>query len=281
MKHRIPLHGISAYPQFSPAVHMYMCAPVTRIVEASRSVTLVLLCSNAQIHRTLKHRFPHKRDVRQNCCSGTDRNKGVQSRPSLMHELRRHAPALPSNGTSQQERFLAFENTPAESHDDDHDHHRHPINDSNVHKVLAWVFTRVGLLQLAAQLRGKTWNAITIAGLMAVALLTAWAGGTQAVSAHIYQQISTAATASIYLLAGIPELVDLCFDLTAGHIDTHVLTTLAVFGTLAIGGALEVTFIAASCLVTMPAHRHNRQEQLNHASTAPLMATRVSVKQSD
>lgn len=137
---------------------------------------------------------------------------------------------------------MAFENTPTELEDDDHDHHHEvPINDSTVHKILAWVFTRLGLLQLAGKLRGKTWSAITIACLMAVALLTAWAGGTQAMSAHVCRQISTAATASIYFVAGIPEVIDLAFDLTAGHIDTHVLMTLAVFGTLAIGGALEVT----------------------------------------
>ncbi|KAL3159617.1 putative cadmium/zinc-transporting ATPase hma1, chloroplastic [Trebouxia sp. C0009 RCD-2024] len=211
----------------------------TRFGETSGPVSLVHLCSSSQKQTTSKHRVLHQRSVRQNCYSGADRNKGVQIQPSLTHELRRHAPALPSNGTSQQERFLAFENTPAELHDDDHDHHRHPDNDSTVHKVLAWIFTRVGLLPLAAQLRGKAWNAITIAGLMAVALLTAWAGGTQAASAHVCRQISTAATAAIYFLAGIPELIDLCFDLTAGHIDTHVLMTLAVFGTLAIGGALE------------------------------------------
>jgi hypothetical protein len=34
--------------------------------------------------------------------------------------------------------------------------------------------------------------------------------------------------------------VDLTFDLASLHIDTHVLMTLAVLGTLAIGGALEV-----------------------------------------
>ena len=76
---------------------------------------------------------------------------------------------------------------------------------------------------------------------MSLALLTAWLGGAQVTQAILFQQISTVSTASIYVLAGIPELVDLCFDLTAGHIDTHVLMTLAVFGTLAIGGALEVT----------------------------------------
>ena len=224
--------------------HMRM--PRTRLTGPSRPVHLNPLPSNANGRYAQKQQFSQQRHFRQHCCSGRDRGKGQQVSSSLTHEHSSHTHASAVNGKSQQERLLAFENTPAGLVDDeDHHHHGLEINDSTVHKVLACILSRFGLLQLAAQLRGKVWTAITIASLMAVALLTAWAGGTQAVSAQICSQISTAATASIYLLAGIPELVDLCFDLTAGHIDTHVLMTLAVFGTLAIGGALEVTFVAA------------------------------------
>ena len=178
------------------------------------------------------------------CCSGKDWTKSAQLQASLTREHGSDASTPSSNGAIQQERLLSFEKTPAALEEDDHDHEL-PINDSTVHKILAWIFSSVGLLQLAAQLRGKTWNAITISCLMAVALLAAWAGGTQIVHAQVFKQLSTAATAVIYLLAGVPELVDLCFDLTAGHIDTHVLMTLAVFGTLAVGGALEVMISAA------------------------------------
>ena len=158
---------------------------------------------------------------------------------SLTHAHSSHATPVPPPEVSQHEHTLAFD---AHNHLDHEDHdHEAPITDSAVHKILAWVFSTVGLLQIASQLRGRTWNAIAIACLMFLALLTAWLGGAQVTQATLFQQISTVSTASIYLLAGIPELVDLCFDLTAGHIDTHVLMTLAVFGTLAIGGALEVT----------------------------------------
>lgn len=181
--------------------------------------------------------------ARQSCCSGNDRNNNSELQASWTHELK-HASTSSSNGAVQQERRLSWENIPTEVEEDEHDHEA-PINDSTVHKILSWVFSRVGLLQLAAQLRGKAWNAITIACLMAVALLAAWAGGMQIAQAQVCSQLSAAATAIIYLLAGIPELVDLCFNLTAGHIDTHVLMTLAVFGTLAVGGALEVIMSAA------------------------------------
>ena len=75
---------------------------------------------------------------------------------------------------------------------------------------------------------------------MGTALLSTWLGGYTNFPQQALLQLSSAATAVIYVFGGIPELVDLCFDITAGHIDTHVLMTLAVFGTLAIGGALEV-----------------------------------------
>lgn len=225
---------------FPRSRHMRM--PRTRLAGPSRRVHLVPLRLNANARYVQTHRFSQQRKFRQHCCSGRDRSKGQQISSSLTHEHNSHAHASAADSKSQQERLLAFEHTPAGLDDDEGHHHDLDINDSTVHQILAWIFSRFGLLQLAAQLRGKVWSAITIACLMAVALLTAWAGGTQAVLAPICSQISTAATAAIYLLAGIPELVDLCFDLTAGHIDTHVLMTLAVFGTLAIGGALEVMF---------------------------------------
>ena len=231
--------------------------PRTWLAGPSRAVILGPLQLNAQLQRTLTYEVSRQRNARQSCRSGTGRHKDLQVLSSLTHEHSSHASTAPSKQTSQREGLLAFENTSAKLEDDD-DHHELEINDSTVHQVLAWMFSRVGLIQLAAQLRGKAWNAITIACLMAVALLTAWAGGTQAVSAQVCHRISTAATASIYLLAGIPELVDLCFDLTAGHIDTHVLMTLAVFGTLAIGGALEVSHCSHLC----DDHTYSRRQQL-------------------
>ncbi|KAK9862975.1 hypothetical protein WJX84_001614 [Apatococcus fuscideae] len=78
---------------------------------------------------------------------------------------------------------------------------------------------------------------------MGLAALAAWqvgaTGGAQVLPVHVARALCSALIASIYVMAGIPELVDLAFNVTAGQIDTHVLMTLAVFGTLAIGSALE------------------------------------------
>lgn len=139
------------------------------------------------------------------------------------------------------------------SQTDHHGHHEHehgaPITNSRVHQILEWLFSRLGLLQLAAYLRDKTWNAILISALMFIALMCSWLGGYSTFHQQAVQRLSSAATAAIYAFGGIHELVDLCFDITAGHIDTHVLMTLAVFGTLAIGGALEVPNTAVLSLL--------------------------------
>lgn len=219
----LPPCRVSAIPQYRIALLRGTATPRTNIAlqkASSRRARFLLL-------RQVVSRPP-------------PREKGpLICQASLTHAQASHANPVPPPGVSQQEHTLAFD---AHNHLDHEDHdHEAPINGSAVHKILAWVFSTVGLLQIASQLRGRTWNAITIACLMSLALLTAWLGGAQVTQAILFQQISTVSTASIYVLAGIPELVDLCFDLTAGHIDTHVLMTLAVFGTLAIGGALEVT----------------------------------------
>ncbi|KAK9839980.1 hypothetical protein WJX74_001427 [Apatococcus lobatus] len=102
---------------------------------------------------------------------------------------------------------------------------------------------RTGLLQAADHLRDNTAVSAAISIFMGLAALAAWqvgaTGGAQVLPVHVAKTLCSALIASIYVMAGIPELVDLAFNLTAGHIDTHVLMTLAVFGTLAIGSALE------------------------------------------
>ena len=40
--------------------------------------------------------------------------------------------------------------------------------------------------------------------------------------------------------------MELCYDVASGHVDTHVLMTLAVLGTIAMGPASEVSPL--SCL---------------------------------
>lgn len=52
--------------------------------------------------------------------------------------------------------------------------------------------------------------------------------------------LRAACIGGIFFLAGLPEVVELILNVAVGHVDTHVLMTLACFGTLAIGSGLEV-----------------------------------------
>ena len=51
--------------------------------------------------------------------------------------------------------------------------------------------------------------------------------------------IETAATAAVYALAGTSEFVDVSYELAVGNVNIHVLTTLAVAGTVLLGCAIE------------------------------------------
>ena len=54
------------------------------------------------------------------------------------------------------------------------------------------------------------------------------------------ERISSLAVGGVYLLAGVPETVELCLNVAGGLVDTHVLMTLAALGLLALGQASEV-----------------------------------------
>ncbi len=106
--------------------------------------------------------------------------------------------------------------------------------------MLRATFRALGLLQLTEALHERLWVAVTISVMMASALACnglASAGWLQAALAH---RLANAGAAGVYLLGGVPAAVELCFNLTDAQINTHVLMTLAVFGTLAIGGLVEV-----------------------------------------
>ena len=57
---------------------------------------------------------------------------------------------------------------------------------------------------------------------------------------HLALRVGRVAVGAIYLLAGVPETVELCLSMAGGVVDTHVLMTLAALGLLALGQAPEV-----------------------------------------
>ena len=55
------------------------------------------------------------------------------------------------------------------------------------------------------------------------------------------ERIASLAVGGVYVLAGVPETVELCLNVAGGLVDTHVLMTLAALGLLALGQASEVS----------------------------------------
>jgi hypothetical protein len=113
-----------------------------------------------------------------------------------------------------------------------------------VHRLLGAVYDATRLSAAAAWLESSLAATIGKVALLVLAAAAAgWAGSTWAPSAAAAaagRAVSTAATAGVYLLAGLPAAVDLSYDVAAGRVDTHVLMNLAVLGTLVTGHALEV-----------------------------------------
>ncbi|KAK9804935.1 hypothetical protein WJX73_000710 [Symbiochloris irregularis] len=121
-----------------------------------------------------------------------------------------------------------------------------PYDERNpLHRALLLFLRPTGLLQLFDLLDDQLWVAAV------VFTLGCAAGAAQALAAlqrigfeHAYR-IAVAATWVTYTLSGLPMLVELLFSLTAGHVDTHVLMSLAVLGTLSMGHAGEGALLLA------------------------------------
>lgn len=159
----------------------------------------------------------------------------------------------------------------------DHSHtHGGQSGPSNrVHSVLEWIFKRTGLFQLANVLRENTKGSIAISLLFAVAVLANWQAGSAWLSAQLGQRVCQACLLAVYVIAGIPAAVDLTFDLASLHIDTHVLMTLAVGGTLAIGGTIE-----GALLLVLFQVAHSVEHKLTERATGDLKSLFDSVPDS-
>lgn len=122
-----------------------------------------------------------------------------------------------------------------------HDHGGRPIPGNPVHNILKAVYDGLRLTPLAAWLDSSMFSSIAKIIMFAVAALASWASGRSPLptDAAFLHQVSVAATAVVFFFAGIPAALQLSYDVTAGHIDTHVLMNLAVVGTLVTGYPLE------------------------------------------
>ena len=112
--------------------------------------------------------------------------------------------------------------------------------DAATPRKLSFGHRHTGLLKIAELLRESVYGSAAITVLFAVAAVCNWQAGSAWLAQRVADRLRDAAVVAIYVLAGVPAAVDLTYDLASLHVDTHVLMTLAVIGTLLIGGALEV-----------------------------------------
>ena len=157
----------------------------------------------------------------------------------------------------------------AHAHSHSHEHHDHPSGDGSfdeeafvseagigvsccnsqttrcasrgpnlAERALTWFYRATRLGWIADTLRGN-------ATLCAVSWFFLVVGGVAHVCRHFGADSAAAATveatamAAVYALSGTSQFVDVSYEVAVGNISIHVLTTLAVVGTVVLGCALE------------------------------------------
>ena len=110
---------------------------------------------------------------------------------------------------------------------------------NGIERALTAFYRATGVGWIADKLKGNvavcavSWFFLIVGG---VAHLCRHMGMESAVTAV---SIETAATVAVYALAGTSEFVDVSYELAVGNVNIHVLTTLAVAGTVLLGCAIE------------------------------------------
>ena len=144
--------------------------------------------------------------------------------------------------------------------------------DANViEKILTAFYRATGIGKISDYLRGNAsvcllaWGFLLIAGVAhglthVNALATNFTG-----MASSARAVETATTALVYLVSGPSEFVDVSYELAVGNVNIHVLTTLAVWGTVLLGcaleGALLLVLFSTAAFVEMRLTGHARGDE--------------------
>ena len=150
---------------------------------------------------------------------------------------------------------------------------------SAVERALDVMFEATGVRKVSDFLRG---NAVVAAFALVlfvvggVAHLVTHVGGSGLVQTSTAAKVSQVCVALVYVLAGTPEFVNLSYDLAAGRVNIHVLTILAVLGTVLLGcameGALLLVLFAAAHFVENRLTLHARGDLKALWGTVPTTA---------
>lgn len=93
--------------------------------------------------------------------------------------------------------------------------------------------------------------------------------------------VETVATVAVYLVSGPSEFVDVSYELAVGNVNIHVLTTLAVWGTVLLGcaleGALLLVLFSTAAFVEMRLTGHAKGDLKSLWATVPGEATVIDV----
>jgi cation transport ATPase len=102
------------------------------------------------------------------------------------------------------------------------------------------LLAKTGLFSIAEHLEHNAAYILTAISCFAVALLLPYAAAQSLISASTAALLAKAALSVTYILSGLPQLAETVYAAVAGKIDTHVLMSLSVIGTLYMGMAQEV-----------------------------------------
>jgi hypothetical protein len=102
------------------------------------------------------------------------------------------------------------------------------------------LLAKTGLFSVAEHLEHNAAYILTAISCFAVALLLPYAAAQSLISASTAAVLAKAALSVTYVLSGLPQLAETVYAAVAGKIDTHVLMSLSVIGTLYMGMAQEV-----------------------------------------
>jgi Zn2+/Cd2+-exporting ATPase len=145
---------------------------------------------------------------------------------------------------------------------------------NKVEVVVDVVLTKSKLNAAAGYLRGRgsltvlSWCLLLVAGFCHVSTsICAMLNVASIVPGATAAWLSTSATALVYLFAGTPEFVDVLYEVARGNINVHVLTTLAVFGTVLLGCAFE-----GALLLVLFASAHYVEDRLTQHARGDLKA---------
>ena len=153
-----------------------------------------------------------------------------------------------------------------------------------VETALTAFYRATGIGKLSDFLRGNAaacgvaWCFLLVAG---VAHGLTHLGALSESAAASARAADTAATALVYLVSGPSEFVDVSYELAVGNVNIHVLTTLAVAGTVFLGcaleGALLLVLFSSAAFVEMRLTGHARGDLRSLWATVPGEAVLVDV----